>query len=82
MFFNTYAVSFIRFHLLDTYYELNSILNYSFFIFYFDYLPYYNNLKKTRLVKKLNTFIFYVAYTLFSAYEIHTGNHLSCIRFS
>ena len=34
MFFNTYAVSFIRFHLLDTYYEFNSILNFSFLLFF------------------------------------------------
>ena len=78
MFFNTYAVSFIRFHLLDTYYEFNSILNFSFLLFFIltIYLVIISSPKEFNQISKKIILLFYVAYTLFSAYEIHTGNHL------
>ena len=52
-------------------------IKFSFLLFFIltIYLVIISSLKNsTRLVKII--LLFYVAYTLFSAYEIHTGNHL------
>ena len=79
MFIHTYAVSFIRFQLFDVHYELNSVLNFSFLLFFIVtlYLIFFSFPKRFLNYSKYIILLFYLMYAIFSFYEIKTGNHLS-----
>lgn len=78
MFLHTSAVTFIRFELFNASYELNSILNFSFLMFLI--LTLYAIIlsfpKEFLSVSRYVILVFYLLYSLFSLYEIKTGNHL------
>lgn len=78
MFLHTTAVTFIRFELFNASYELNSILNFSFLMFLI--LTLYAIIlsfpKEFLSVSRYVILVFYLLYSLFSLYEIKTGNHL------
>lgn len=78
MFMHTYAVTLVRVELFDTFYELNSILNFSFLLFFILtlYLVIFSFPKQFLQSSKYIMLLFYLFYAVFSFYEIKTGNHL------
>ena len=78
MFMHTYAVTLVRVELFDTFYELNSVLNFSFLLFFILtlYLVIFSFPKQFLQSSKYIMLLFYLLYAVFSFYEIKTGNHL------
>lgn len=78
-FLHTSVVTYLRFDLLGSNYDLNSILNYIFLIGLVSSIYLVIITKKDLFFKqiKFSILFFYILYILFAIYEIITGQHLS-----
>ena len=79
MFLHTCLITFVRFELFNSSFEINSILNFIFLMFfiltlYFVIIPFR---KEFLSLNNYIILIFYFLYAFFSLYEINTGNHLT-----
>ena len=78
-FLQTSIVSYFRFNLLGSHYEMNAVLNYTFLAAFIITIYFIIITKKDLFFKqiKYSILLFYLAYAFYAIYEIISGNHLS-----
>ncbi|MAZ54320.1 MAG: hypothetical protein CMP55_00740 [Flavobacteriales bacterium] len=78
-FLQTSVVSYFRFNLLGSHYEMNAVLNYTFLAAFIITIYFIIITKKDLFFKqiKYSILLFYLAYAFYAIYEIISGNHLS-----
>ena len=78
-FLQTSIVSYFRFNLLGSHYEMNAVLNYTFLAAFIITIYLIIITKKDLFFKqiKYSILLFYLAYAFYAIYEIISGNHLS-----
>ncbi|MGC6429212.1 MAG: O-antigen ligase family protein [Flavobacteriales bacterium] len=78
-FFHTSIVTYLRMELLGNNYEINSIINFTFLLFYILLLHMVSIALPNTFLSKAKSVItiFYFLYAVYAFYEIFTGNHLA-----